>query len=146
MGPKVLTDLPNEVIYQILQFLSPHDVPSLELVSKSFRTTGCQRVLWQYFCRSNFRYWDRRWDIESKFRANAANVDWKGIYSKRHEIDRSTTRQIDSILSSQVGRIGKSAKIVGLGYDAKDTLIRHLEVGDDAEDVLARRYTFTTKL
>jgi len=141
MGPKVLTDLPNEVIYQILQCLSPSDVPSLELVSKGFRTLARQPVLWQHFCRSSFRYWDQRWDIDSRFKANAANVeDWKGIYSERHLIDRSTTHQIDSILSSQVGRIGKSAKIIGLGYDAKDTLIRHLGVGDDAEDVLARRY------
>ena len=29
---------------------------------------------------------------------------------------------------------------MGHGYDAKDALLRHLNVGDDAEDVLARRY------
>lgn len=73
-------------------------------------------------------------------KANAADVDWKGIYSERHLIDRSANHQIDSILASQVGRIEKSTKIIGLGYDAKDTLVRHLGVGDDAEDVLARRY------
>ena len=29
---------------------------------------------------------------------------------------------------------------MGHGYDAKDTLIRHINVADDVEDVLARRY------
>lgn len=147
MGPPtLLTDLPNEVIHQILQCLPPSDVPSLELVSQSFRTLARQSVLWQHFCRSNFEYWDQRWDIGSKMKANPANIDWKGIYSERHMIDRSTTHQIDSVLSSQTGRIAKSANIVGLGYDAKDTLIRHLRVGDDAEDVLARRYISDNRL
>lgn len=79
-------------------------------------------------------------------KVNPANIDWKGIYLERHTIDRSATHQIDSVLSSQTGRIAKSANIVGLGYDAKDTLIRHLRVGDDAEDVLARRYISDNKL
>ncbi|KAL9031095.1 MAG: hypothetical protein Q9196_000858 [Gyalolechia fulgens] len=33
----------------------------------------------------------------------------------------------------------RSEKIIAQGYDAKDTLLRHLNVSDDADDVLARR-------
>ena len=58
---------------------------------------------------------------------------------RRHVVDRTTSHELDSILTSQVGRIEKSETIVGLGYDAKDALLRHLNVGKDAEDILARR-------
>lgn len=55
-------------------------------------------------------------------------------------VDRITSQELDSILAGQCGRIKRSEIIVKMGYDAKDTLLRNLSVGDDAEDVLARRY------
>ncbi len=55
-------------------------------------------------------------------------------------VDRNISHCLDSIIASQVGRIGKAEKIVAFGYDAKDTLLRHMSVPDEAEDVLARRY------
>ena len=78
--------------------------------------------------------------MQHKFSGAVSKVDWKKIFTQRHGIARSISRNIDSILSSQSGRIEKAEKIMGHGYDAKDTLLRHLNVGDDAEDVLARRY------
>lgn len=80
--------------------------------------------------------------MQQKYSGVVAKVDWKKIFIERHSADRATTRQIDSILSSQRSRIKKTESIVAYGYDAKDTLLRHLDVGDDAEDVLARRYVF----
>ena len=47
---------------------------------------------------------------------------------------------IDSILSSQTNRIEKAKSIVDKNYDAKDVLLRCLHVGDEVEDVLARRW------
>lgn len=140
MVSRTLPDLPNEVIYQILQHLPPSGVPSLDLVSKRFQTLARQPVLWQQFCRRDFKFWDQRWNVEAICADTAATADWKSIYSERYNIDRSTTHQIDNILSSQTGRIRKSEIIVDLGYDVKDTLVRQLRVSDDAEDVLARRY------
>lgn len=55
-------------------------------------------------------------------------------------VDRTTSHELDNILAGQRGRIRGSETIAELGYDAKDTLLRNLIVGDDAEDVLARRY------
>lgn len=69
-------------------------------------------------------------------------MDWKKVFAERRQIDRSISREIDSILGSQVGRIEKTSRIVEHGYDAKDTLLRHLSVADDADDVLARRYYY----
>ena len=68
-----------------------------------------------------------------------AKTDWKKVFSDRHSRDRSINNEIDSIVASQPNRFEKARKIIGYGYDAKDTLLRHLNVSDDAEDVLARR-------
>ena len=140
MSPSTLTDLPNEVIYQIIRLLPPSFVPSLELVSRNFRNLARQPILWQHFCLSSFQYWARPEAIQANLAQHVANVDWKGIYAERYKIDRCTTREINSILASQARRLEKLESIMRMGYDTKDTLIRHLRAADDTEDVLARRY------
>ena len=67
------------------------------------------------------------------------NVDWKKIFADRHRVDGITSRTVDSIVAGQLDRSEKSERIVGLGYDAKDALLRNLRVGEDAADVLAQR-------
>lgn len=57
----------------------------------------------------------------------------------REEVECRTTRILDSILESQVGRIEKFQEISEFGYDAKDTLLEHCQTDDNAEDVLARK-------
>ena len=77
--------------------------------------------------------------IKEKYTNDVAKVGWKNIFTDRLSVDKTVSHTVDSILSSQLGRIEKFHRIVELGYDAKDTLLRHISVGDDAEDVLARR-------
>ena len=91
-----------------------------------------------------YHYWSPERNIEAKFNEPVAKVDWKQLFAERHMINRSVSREIDSILASQVSRIDKTERIVGHGYDAKDTLLRQLSVSDDTEDVLARRYQSAT--
>ena len=134
-----LDQLPNEIIFQILLYLPPTSVPALQQVSKQFNDLS-QPLLWRYHCSTLFRYWSPEHAIDEKFNGPVAKVDWKKVFAERRQIDRSISREIDSILGSQVGRIEKTSRIVGYGYDAKDTLLRHLSVADDADDVLARRY------
>ncbi|KAL5045148.1 hypothetical protein BDW71DRAFT_208748 [Aspergillus fruticulosus] len=67
-------------------------------------------------------------------------VNWKALYISRHFVDRATSRLLDSILTSQTGRIEKFRSIVSFGYDAKDTLLRNISIDPSAEDYLARRY------
>ena len=86
-----------------------------------------------------YQYWNPNRHIEDKSSDEVAKNNWKQIYAERHRIDRDIDRAIDSILDSQVGRIKKTQGVVELGYDAKDSLLRHLNVADDAKDVLARR-------
>lgn len=134
-----LASLPNEIIQQILLYIPPSSAPAIQQVSRRFNDL-IQPILWRYHCRTQFRYWDRKHNIQEKFADDVAKVDWKKVFATRHSVDRATSRAIDAILSCQVGRVEKFQSIVRFGYDAKDTLLRHLNVGDDAEDVLARRY------
>ena len=67
-------------------------------------------------------------------------TDWKAVFRERHELDRSIRQSLDSILRKQSGRIAEAEAVVSYGYDAKDTLLRNLQVEETSEDVLARRY------
>ena len=134
-----LDQLPNEIMFQILLCIPPTSVPALQQVSKQFNDLS-QPLLWRYHCSKTFHYWSPEHAIDEKFNGPVAKVDWKKVFTQRRQIDRSISREIDSILGSQVGRIEKTSRIVEYGYDAKDTLLRHMSVADDADDVLARRY------
>lgn len=133
-----LNELPNEVIYQILLNLPPASAPKVQQVSRQFNDLA-QPILWRSHCRTYFKYWSPEHEIQQKLSGIVAKVDWKKVFLERHIADRATTLHINSIISSQTNRISKSTKIVAYGYDAKDTLLRHLDVGDEAEDLLARR-------
>lgn len=139
-----LASVPNEIIQQILLYIPPSSAPAIQQVSRRFNDL-IQPILWRYHCRTQFRYWDRKHNIQEKFADEVAKVDWKKVFATRHSVDRATSHAIDAILSCQVGRVEKFQSIVRFGYDAKDTLLRHLNVGDDAEDVLARRYAHQRK-
>ncbi|KAA6409060.1 MAG: hypothetical protein FRX48_07404 [Lasallia pustulata] len=134
-----LSDLPNEIIQQILFYIPPSSALATQRISRRFYDLT-QPILWRYHCRTQFKYWDQKHNIQAKVADNVAKVDWKDVFSSRHSIDRATSHAIDAILACQISRVEKFQSIVGFGYDAKDTLLRHLNVDDDAEDVLARRY------
>lgn len=135
----IITELPNEILYQILLFVDPPAAPVLQQACRKFNEL-VQPLLWRYHCEKQFKYWNPEHQIRKKLAAEVTKVDWKKIYQARYKTDISTTYDFESILSSQVGRAEKTAKIVARGYDVKDTMLRHLRVADDAEDVLARRY------
>lgn len=135
---KFLLDLPNELIFQILLYVSPSSTPTLQLVCRKFNDLT-QPLLWKYHCRTQFRYWNAEHCIQEKFSDNAAEINWKKVFSDRHTIDKTADYVLNSILSSQLGRIEKSERIVKFGYDTKDTLLRNIFVENDSEDVLARR-------
>lgn len=139
MAPKTLYDLPSEVVHQILLLIDPVFLPALELVSKQFAEFVNQPLLWENHCLDQFKYWNSERDVEAKLAANVTNTNWKALYAERYTIDRDVSREIDSILSTQTSRILKATRILGYGHEAKDTLLRHCAVADNAEDVLARR-------
>ncbi|KAL8785936.1 MAG: hypothetical protein Q9213_003085 [Squamulea squamosa] len=137
--PLLLSDLPPEVLFQILIIVPPATIPILQQVCRKFNSLS-QPLLWRYHCQTQFTYWSPEHDINAKYAQSTAAVDWKQLFRTRHLADRAISHELEGILASQTGRIERAQRILTHGYDAKDTLLRHLSVGDDAEDVLARRY------
>ncbi|KAI9717423.1 MAG: hypothetical protein M1812_004775 [Candelaria pacifica] len=135
-----LSALPDELVQHILYYVPPSSAAALERASKRFRDVSNEPLLWRYYCRVHFGYWDAEHDIWQKFASPVSSADWKQLYVRRGLVERATTHLIQGILSNQSGRIDKIQQIVELGYDVKDTLLRHTRTQDDAEDVLARRY------
>ena len=136
-----LDGLPNEVIQQILYHVPSRQITALLQTSRKFNQLA-HPLLWQHYCKIQFKYWESDHCIKEKFRNDIHKVDWKRIFIDRQLINRSTDDALESILSTQSGRIEKFEQVAKYGYDAKDTLLHHMNVGDEAEDVLARRYGF----
>lgn len=134
-----LSELPIEILHQIISYIPPLSVPTVQTVSRKFNDLP-QPLLWRDHCRTHFKYWSPEHDLQQKLSGAAPESNWKKLFSDRYIIECSTTRDVNSILASQMKRIEKVERILGYGYDAKDALLQHLNVGDDAEDVLARRY------
>ena len=134
-----LGGLPVEILHQIISYISPSSLPTVQAVCRKFNNLP-QSHLWRDHCRTHFKYWNPEHDLHQKLAGDVRETNWKRLFSDRYSIDRSITCDVDGILASQRNRIEKTERIIGHGYDAKDALLHHLSVGDDAEDVLARRY------
>ena len=132
-------ELPNEVLYQIFLSIPPSSAPTLQQVSRRFNGVS-KPLLWRHHCRTLFKYWSPEHQMRDKFNSDVDKVDWKAIFSERHNLERRIGRGIDSILSEQKGRLPKAEDIVDSGYDAKDALLRNLNVEESTDDVLARRF------
>lgn len=134
-----LNHLPEEILHSILCYSDPRSAAVLQQTSRRFGDVTREPLLWRHYCRTYYRFWDRKHDITRKIALQASSVDWKTLFMLRYDIDRTVTRLLDSILATQAGRIGKFRSVIGFGYDAKDTLLRNIEV-QDGHDHLARRY------
>lgn len=135
-----LEDLPDEVLQHILSFLSAEDtLEHIQFLSKHFHNLCAEPLLWRQHCQQNFKYWDAKHQIRGKYLSRAGNVGWKELYIYRHTVDRKVSELLESILDSQRNRLSRVEEIAQFGYDAKDTLLRHYRVPEDADDVLSRR-------
>ncbi|KAL8837373.1 MAG: hypothetical protein Q9170_002544 [Blastenia crenularia] len=126
-------------------WVPPASIPAFQRVCRKFNELS-QPILWRHHCKAQFKYWSAEHEIQAKFLQDAAKVDWKHVFQNRHLSNVAIDHDMESILSGQTGRIDKSERIIAHGFDAKDTLLRHLNVSDDVEDVLARRYYSDTVL
>jgi F-box protein 21 len=148
MAPaSTINDLPDEVLDQILYYLSPEQtILSIRRASKRFARLCEEPLLWRYHCRTEFTYWDAKHRIKQKFGGDVSDVEWKKLYIYRKNIDIRTSELLDSILSEQIGRIDKTKGISEFGYDAKDILLRNCQAETDTDDVLARRCVLNQQL
>lgn len=143
--PTAISDLPDEVLDQVLYYLSPEQTILVRRVSKRFARLSEEPLLWRYYCRTEFNYWDGKHRIKQKFGGDVSDVEWEKLYIYRKDIDTRTSELLDSILSEQIGRIDKTKDISEFGYDAKDILLRNCQAETDTDDVLARRCVLTSR-
>lgn len=134
-----IIDLPNEILFQILIHIPPHLTPAVLLTCRTLNDVAEPR-LWRYHCQTQFTYWSHKQGFHSQLAHETDSIDWRKTFAERYIIDKKTSYYLDGIIASQSGRIEKAENIVAFGYDAKDTLLRHMHVSDEAHDVLARRY------
>ncbi|MCJ1414554.1 hypothetical protein MMC32_000881 [Xylographa parallela] len=139
MATTSISDLPGEIIQQILLYCPPITLAAVQRLSRRYNAL-VEPFLWRHQCRTQYRYWDPEHHIKEKLRGNINDVDWQNVFSERQRIDRITSSALEGILANQMGRIDKFQRIVECGYDAKDCLLQHMAIDDDGEDVLARRY------
>jgi F-box protein 21 len=138
MVPVTLSDLPNEILQQILLYVPPAAAARVQQVCHRFNAL-VEPLVWKHYYQTRYRYWDPDHQIRKKYMSDVGSVNWKKIFTRRYEMDTIITQTLNSILESQTGRIDKFQGIIQYGYDAKDCLLRHIRCSDDAEDVLARR-------
>ena len=134
-----LTQLPEEVLHLILSASPPRSAVTLGQTSHRFRNVASEPLLWRHYCHTHYKFWDAKHGILDKLTSPVSSTDWKGLFILRYHIDCSVIRLLDSILSSQTGRIEKFQAVIGFGYDAKDALLQQSEVESSGEDYLARR-------
>ncbi|KXJ89429.1 hypothetical protein Micbo1qcDRAFT_235244 [Microdochium bolleyi] len=144
---QTLDGLPDEIIQLIL-----HHVPaqvtlsSVALTSRRLHRVSQEPLLWKYYCVQNFQYWHAEHNFRRNLQGHVHNVDWKRLFMLRLQRNDHVRSLVDSIVASRVCRLQKSEDICRYGYDAKDYLLSQCKTGDDADDVLARRYYSCTIL
>lgn len=134
-----LIHLPDEILHSILCYSSPQSCAAIEQTNSRFQNVTNERLLWRHHCQSHYKFWDGRHDMPRKLACPVNSTNWKALFVFKYQVDRSVTRLLDSILVSQIGRIEKFRRVVDMGYDTKDTLLRYSLI-ESGEDSLARRW------
>src|SRR5450432_1363338 len=91
--------LPDEIIQQVLFYLPPEDTLIVQDASRRLNRLANEPLLWRYYCRTLFKYWDSKHRIRQKLAGNVSDIDWKKIYFYRRDVDLQTTQALDGILS-----------------------------------------------
>lgn len=139
--------LPDELLQHILQYIPPEDVlRSFSPLSRRLHRIAQEPLLWRYYCRSNFRYWNAVHRFQEMIRGPVHRVNWKRLFLLRLQRNAHAAALLDGIVQSRVSRLQKMEQICQYGYDVKDFLLAQCRIDDSAEDVLARRHFSCTVL
>lgn len=139
MVPISLHNLPDEVVQTILIYVSASTAISLSRTCWRFHNIANEPLLWRTYCQNDFRYWSASHKRREKLR-DATCDDWKALYVSRAVAPRPTKHLIESIINNSTGQIDTLSSIVGLGYDAKDTLLDLFHRSPSSPTHLAQKY------
>ena len=142
-----LETLPDELVQHLLHYVPPEDIlRNFSPLSKRLHRVAQEPLLWRYYCRTTFKYWNADHRLQEKLGHPVHNVDWKGLFLLRLRRNARAAVLLDGIVASRVSRMQKIEQICRFGYDVKDFLLSQCQVDDSAEDVLARRHYACTTL
>lgn len=134
----MLTELPDEILANIIQCLDVSAIVALNRTAKRFVDLANEPLLWRQFCRSEFKYWDDR----RKFRALLADPlssEWRDLFASRVKTSKSTSTTLQEIINDTVGRSDKIQAIVEQGYKVKDTLLKLFYESPSSPNHLAQK-------
>lgn len=136
-----LDQIPDEIIHQILHYISPEDnLLSVHPLSSRLNQLANEPILWRYYCLHSFKFWKTDHKFSEKLEKPVSNIPWKQLFLLRKRRNARIAYLFDGILATKYGRVKKFEEICLLGYDAKDFLLDQAQTPDAADDVLARRY------
>ena len=140
-----LEQLPDEIIQHLLYYVSPEDaLCSFQLLNRRSKRLANEPLLWRYYCQTSFQFWDPANRFQCKLLCRASDVEWKHLYLLRKARNSQVSHLLDGILASKVGRLKRFEKICQFGYDAKDFLLTQCRADESLEDVLSRRWGFSS--
>ncbi|KAK8243464.1 hypothetical protein HDK90DRAFT_545473 [Phyllosticta capitalensis] len=135
-----LQALPDEILTSILFYLDPDSLNAVHLSSKRLRTTAAQEILWRYNCRVHFRHWHPKHNYAALLTQPVAQVPWHALFVQRKRTEVRARHLVDNLVATNKQRGAHIEWLADQGYDVKDELLRQKSTGDEAHDVLARRY------
>lgn len=136
--PQGILSLPDEVLQVILSYLSPYQIPSIQLVSRRFASIATEQLLWRQYCISTFQWWHKGHKLQDKLQ-NPSSTDWRELFANRHRISSDTNSALHGLTESETGRLKQIQKIIGHGYDAKGTLLESFHEARHSSHFLAIR-------
>lgn len=147
MARPTIVDLPTEILEAIILYLDPPSLICFSRANKFIKNlTADAPIIWRNLCRTQFKSWDWRHDIETKFAGPLSDVDWRSLYIQRVKTGDHTRKLLDGIINSQLGRIERINEIARYGTDVKDILLEEKACPKDRDDILARYFYATAVL
>lgn len=135
-----LLALPDELINGVLVFLPWRELVACQLTCRSLWRISKESLIWRRHFINEYRFWQGEGYLQSLLQAPPASINWKQEFTRRKKQDHAIDQDLEKILDSQANRVSTIHDAVEFRYEAKDALLRHLDVADDAEDVMSRKY------
>jgi F-box protein 21 len=138
--PPSLYSLPEEAIDQILSYIPDESLLKVAHVCRKFDRIAKSPLEMRRRC-LQFRYWHYRHNINRRNYPNLSIVDrdWRTLFIHRMRVAKVTSALLNRIINEPTHRIARFNEIAEFEYDAEDTLVKSVQIGPEAEDVLARR-------
>jgi F-box protein 21 len=142
-------DLPAEIVQSIFFYLPPESLCEVRTASKQLQSIADSPLLWRYYCRTQYRFWDPIHNMARKLASPVSATEWRELFITRRRIDAAVHEMVNEVVRTPQGRIHViedicvqryGSTMVANNYDVKDALLSHYNVAEDKEDHLARRY------